>query len=423
MVGHQDHDVVGIARQVIADVADEVEALEHGDIVGFQPFRFGSGLLAAIDDAVDGAVEEAAHRVVEAVEWSEGALILLLDGDGCLLETREHGALTASEVLARVAVLADFVEDFLQQKELIGDEWVVCREGFFRGEALEVRGGVLEHEEIVERGAVLLERLGKDALGFIILGEDAALDDFVDRRRGEGEARLEARHDAGELVLTDLDDLVERFLARRHDPDLAVAFGAEFLGQGLEVQQHVGVGADVLPDFIGHEEQTVVVGLALDVCLDFLDELRDADLGLLGAVEPVTCRLLTHAEDALEDFNDVVLKEAEDVARLLPACAMDLLEYLLEFLPFALLTDELLQSGCLEVFAVEAEVVVEHLREDAQDSCLRLVARSFYVDVEEDGVCMACRSLLDLLLELWIIGYFCEEALRGVDAADFLVLQ
>ena len=79
---------------------------------------------------------------------------------------------------------------------------------------------------------------------------------------------------------------------------------------------------------------------------------------------------------------------------------MDFLKDLTELLPFALLAHKLLQPGSLQIFPVEAKMIVEHLGKDPQHCCFGLVAGAFNVDVEEDGIRMACSRLLYLLLQL-----------------------
>ena len=423
VVGHEDHDVVRVRRHVVLDVADEVQALQDGHVVGFEPLVVLRRLLAAVDDAADAAVEERHHRVVEAVERRERRLVPVLYLLRDLLEAGKHGALAAREVLARVAVLADFVIDLLQEQELIRDERIIDLELNSVAVRRDIRLRVLEHEQVLERRRMRIVDAGERGIRVFRLGEDAALDDLVHGGRREGEARLEAGHDAGELVLAHLDDLVERFLPCRHDPDLALALAAELLDDGLEVEEHVAVGADVLADLVNHEEEAVVVRLLVDVRLDLPDEMRDAELLLAAGVEPVARGRLAHPEDLHHRFDDLVLVEGERVAGFLPAVAELLLECALEVLELALLREILLEAGGLQVFAVKAEMVVEHLREHAEHGRLVLVAGPLDVDVEEDGLRLALRGLVDELVDVPVVGELPRKRLlraelRGLPAVE-----
>ena len=102
-VGHHDGHVGEVGLEV-AHIAHEEEELEHLDILGHEALVALGGLLgAAVDDAADVALEEGAECVVEAPERHEGVLVAGRNGLSRLLETREHGALAAGEVLAGAA--------------------------------------------------------------------------------------------------------------------------------------------------------------------------------------------------------------------------------------------------------------------------------------------------------------------------------
>ena len=106
-------------------------------------------------------------------------LVSALHALGGLLKAREHGALAAGEVLAGAAVLADLAHDVLHEAELVTGEGeglhVVVRVGV----ADEVSRGALEGEEVLEHGGARGVLSAQHAVGVLVLGQDAALDDLV----------------------------------------------------------------------------------------------------------------------------------------------------------------------------------------------------------------------------------------------------
>ena len=191
------------------------------------------GTLGALDDAADGAVEEGVYGVVEEVEGREGVLAPVLDALRCLLEAGEHGALSAGEVFAGVAVLADLGKDFLHEDELVGDEG----EGPRKFGGVSITADVLyrlgEAEDVFQDGVVLPIEGLQCLLGGRCFPQDAFLDDFICRCRGEGEACLEPRLYPREFVFPRLDDLVDGLLPGADDPDFAMALCADGLHERL----------------------------------------------------------------------------------------------------------------------------------------------------------------------------------------------
>ena len=122
----------------------------------------------------------------------------------------------------------------------------------------------------------------------------------------------------------------------------------------MQVDQQVRIPTNVLADLVDHEQEPEVTRLCVHILLDLRNELSDGSLHGLGAVKPVAGGLLTHAEYVLQSGDDVILKESVGIAGLQPGRAVFLLEHAPEFLGFALLGDELLQLGHLQVLAVEA---------------------------------------------------------------------
>ena len=185
---------------------------------------------------------------------------------------------------------------------------------------------------------------------------------------------------------------------------------AEILDERLEIKQHVRVAAHVLAHLIDHEEQAEVVRLARHISLDFADQLRDAEFLLAAVIEPVPRRGLAHAQHLGHGRHDLILKEGKGIPRILPAVAIRRRKGLPEGVQLALARKVLLQPRRLEILAVVTQMIVEHLREDAQHSRLVLVDGALDVDVEEDGLRLALRRLGQEMLQLRRLREFLLKA-------------
>ena len=97
------------------------------------------------------------------------------------MEAGEHGTLASGQVLAGITFFPYLIENLLQEGELIGHKWIVCHKDFLVLEALQVCRGVLEHEEIIQRGLGLFVCLSQSGLAFFVLGKDSPLDYFINR--------------------------------------------------------------------------------------------------------------------------------------------------------------------------------------------------------------------------------------------------
>ena len=260
-------------------------------------------------------------------------------------------------------------------------------------------------------------------LGLVRLQKDTLLDNLIRRGGGQGQAGFESGLNTGELILAGFDDLIDSFLPGADHPDLAAALAADLFHEGLQVDQQVCIPADVLADLVDHEQEPEVTRLRVHVFLNLGNELSDGSLHGLGAVKPVAGGLLTHAEYVLQSGDDVILKESVGITGLQPGRAVFLLEHAPEFLGFALLGDELLQLGNLQVLTVEAEVVVKHLGENAQHGGFVLVDGAFDIDVEKDRICPAFCCTVDQHEGGRIIGKLRPEPLHGLHALNLFVFQ
>ena len=260
-------------------------------------------------------------------------------------------------------------------------------------------------------------------LGLVRLQKDTLLDNLIRRGGGQGQAGFESGLNTGELILAGFDDLIDSFLPGADHPDLAAALAADLFHEGLQVDQQVRIPTNVLADLIDHEQEPEVTRLCVHILLDLRNELSDGSLHGLGAVKPVAGGLLTHAEYVLQSGDDVILKESVGITGLQPGRAVFLLEHAPEFLGFALLGDELLQLGDLQVLTVEAEVVVKHLGENAQHGGFVLVDGAFDIDVEKDRIRPAFCGTVDQHEGGRIVGKLRPEPLHGLHALNLFVFQ
>ena len=244
-------------------------------------------------------------------------------------------------------MLADFREHLLHQNKLIGDEREIPRKFIRAAISLDVENRARKAEKIAKHGIIHREDLFQILLRFGRFQQNTLLDDFIGGGGRQGQTGLESRLNAGEFIFAGFDNFVDGFLSGADHPHLALAFAADFLDQRLQIDEQVGVAADILPDLVDHKQQSEVVGLGIDVFLDFQNKLRDGGFDRFGAVEPVLRRAFAHAENLPQRCHNIVLKESESVAGFQPRSAVDFLEHTAEFLGLALSGDELLQLGNL----------------------------------------------------------------------------
>ena len=320
-------------------------------------------------------------------------------------------------------MLTDLGKDLLHEDELIWYEREVLSELASAVITLNVQNGVGKGEQVpqyrVIGGIFLLQIM----LGLIRLQKDTLLDNLICRRGRQGQAGLETGLNAGELILTGFNDLVDGFLPGADHPDLAAALAADLFHEGLQVDQQVRVTADVLADLIDHEQEPEVTRLSVHILFDLRNEPGNGGLHGLGAIEPVAGSLLTHAEHFLQGGNNVILKESVGIAGLQPGRSVLLLEHAPEFLSLALLGNELFQLGDLQVFTIKAEVVIEHLGKDAQHGCLVLVDGAFDIDVEKDRIRLPFCCPVDQHKGGRIFRKLFSETFDGLYALNFFILQ
>ena len=178
--------------------------------------------------------------------------------------------------------LADRLKDFLDQLELVRGERVVLDEILGILEWLEGHPAVLESQLVLEDVALSLSKVSSSSsFTSSALCEQTGLDHLIDVGAGERQAGLETPLNLGEVVRLRLPHLAEHgvdvLLGCDDDPGPAAADRAEFLGDRLEIEHQMRVGADELADFIDQEEQSVVRPLGVEILLDPFAEVLDRE--------------------------------------------------------------------------------------------------------------------------------------------------
>ena len=254
----------------------------------------------------------------------------------------------------------------------------------------------------------------------LCLRQNTLFDDFINGRGRKAQTGIEASLNLGEVVAGDFHDGINRFLTCDHDPDLAPAFVTDLFYQRLQIHHQIAIVTDVLTDFIHAEQKAEVSFLAVHILLDLGDELLDAHIGVFFAVKPVAGGCLAHAENGLQNLNYIVLEEGSGIAGVDPLIPVDFLEGSAEGVRLALLINEAFQLRHLEVFAIEAAVIIEYLRKDAQHGGLVLVDRSFDVNVEQDGLRRDADAFLHRRIHHRIVKLV-RKVIKGVFAVHFFV--
>ena len=219
-----------------------------------------------------------------------------------------------------------------------------------------------------------------------------------------------------------MDNRVNRLLARDHHPNFAHAAGSDFFHKGLQIDHQIPVVTDILTDLVHHKQQTEVLSFSVHILFDVRDELGNAQFICLFTIEPVPGSLFAHAENRLQYFHNIVLKEGEGVPRFHPRCAIDFFKGGAELLGFTLLFNEAFQLGNLQIVPIEAAVVIEHLGKDAQNSGLIFRDRTFNVDIEQNGLRRYRDTLDRSCIHHGIVKFVCE-IVHCFLAADFLVFK
>ena len=136
---------------------------------------------------------------------------------------------------------------------------------------------------------------------------------------------------------------------------------AQILRYRLEIQHQLRVIAYVLSDFIHQENHMVVVAFAVDIFLDQLGKIFDADLiAFRRFLAPVTGGGFAHKAHLVQDINDVILNKIELMARSLPRFAEISGKFFFELFVAPRLTKSALQISQERNGAAESLHFIEH---------------------------------------------------------------
>ena len=91
-IDHKDGDVLDRGLNV-ADVTNQVQELEHLNVVGFKALCVLGRANRAVDHLVDAVLQVLGDGIEEAPERHERTGLVMLDGLSALLERAQHGAL------------------------------------------------------------------------------------------------------------------------------------------------------------------------------------------------------------------------------------------------------------------------------------------------------------------------------------------
>ena len=300
--------------------------------------------MAAVDHLTDVVLQKFRERIVEAPQRHERAGFAAGHRLGRFLKPGKHGALAAGEVLARIAVDADLLEHVAHEVELVFHERVRLAEIFGSTISHQVGARIFEGEQVLQHRRLRIiggveQRGGR--VGFI---EHATLDDLVDARRRQRQARVEAPLDLREIVAGNLRHLVDGFLAGDHHPHAPAALRTEVLDDGLQVQHQVHVRADELSHLVHHEQQAELPahfgGAGIGVRGNLIDQVFRRDGGIVIQGTRLIARLLLGpVEHLLQGFNQIVLEKVDLVAGVLPCLAVDARKRCTELIGFPLLGD------------------------------------------------------------------------------------
>ena len=293
---HQAGDVVDVCLnfQHIFDHEECLEDIDGEDILVLL-LRVDIAVVISPDDHPAVAVIQKVFQcVIEAMEGYNDPCLFIHDIDGGFLKKRQHGALTAGKVFTGSPVGTNRSQYAGQQIELVRHKGVDLGK-VFRTRVQLFFCRVIEHNQVLDNRCFLLieqpERL-RSRFRFL---KDSLLDNSIHICRREGETGIKPALNFRKVIALDLGDGVNILLAGHDDPCLAHALLAQFLSHSLEIEHQLGVITDVLTNFVHQKYNMVVVPLALDIALDALGEVFNADgIWLHRFLTPVSRRSFAH---------------------------------------------------------------------------------------------------------------------------------
>ena len=146
--------VIFLVRRDILHILHQIQQFENLHILRFDTIMVTGRLVAAVDNHADVAIEECLQSIIEAPKRDDGPLILVHNGNGCLLKCGQHRPLSTAHVLARKSTFPNFIENALKDGILIRRKGVVVGKIVWTTESLDVLHLSLELEEIFQNRSV-----------------------------------------------------------------------------------------------------------------------------------------------------------------------------------------------------------------------------------------------------------------------------
>ena len=320
-------------------------------------------------------------------------------------------------------MLSDFRKNLLHDDELIGHKRKVCGEIKGRQVPLDIQLRAVEGEQVAQNGVILLINRGQDLFRFIRFLQNTLLDHLINRGRGQGKSGFETSLDTRELISTNLYDLVNGFLTSTNDPNLTLTFTSQLFRQGLQIQEHIRIGANILANLVNHEQQPEVFRFAIHILLDVTNELGNGQFGSSLIMEPLLSIVFGHVQDFHQCRDDKLAVERKRTAGFHPGFPLFLLKNPAEFLGFTALLNVVFQHSHLQVLTIETQVVIEHLRKDSHNSGFVLVDGTFNINIKKDGLGFASGCAVDLHKSSRVICKLLAEHFHGGGVCNTFLLQ
>ena len=320
-------------------------------------------------------------------------------------------------------MLADFCKNLLHDDELIRHKREI--HGKFSGTRItfNIQNGVCETKQITENGVVLLINCFQFGLGFIVLFQNTLLNHFVHRGRRKAQTGFETSLNSGELISTNLDDLVNGFLSGADNPHLTAAFAADFLNEGLEIQKHIGICSDILTHFVHHKQQTEVVWFGGQVILNILYKLGDGKLSSRFIIEPSLGIFLTHVQYFHQSRNDKFAVKGKGFTGINPRHPFLFFKDTMELLGLSLLVNVLFQLDDLQILAKETQMIIEGLSKHTQNSSFVLIDRTLNINIEQNRLCLHFCRTVNQHISCRVILKFLAESFNAMNAFYLFILQ
>ena len=317
---------------------------------------------------------------------------------------------------ARGPGLADRLEDFLDQLELIRGERVILDEIFSVFVLAERHSAVLKRELTLEDVAPLLEDGFEIGLHVWKLRQQAGLNHFIDVAAGERKRWKEPSLNLREVLLLRLAHVPEHcvhvFLGGDDDPGPATADRPQFFRDGLQVEHQVGVVANELPDLIHQEYDAVLRPLRFQVLFGPLTEILNGQREIvLGPVDPFLGSSWALAESLAKRLSNLVPVELVGVPFAAPLKPGELCKCGVERLELSPGFEVSLHMGDMRVIAAVALQFVQDLQKDPQDQVAARAAAviGLAVDIEEDDIGIGDDGTFDVAEEHGILHLALEK--------------